>query len=224
MKKLLLTSIITGLFASVAVAAPVFAWHPEGVIIKKVQNVTTGGAVSDANTATTAVTAKPGDTLKYVIEISNPAKPANNSYNDLAHIVLTDTLPTGVELVSAPTQRVISENINGIVVPGSKVVREYTVKVTSTKDGDLIDNKACFTGDSIVKDSPKKGCDNAIIKVSVPPVVPPVTPPTTPETPKTPPAPVVLPATGTGTNIALFAIAASVIGYFSHQILARRSN
>lgn len=179
------------LAGSLAFAQPALAWHPKIDVVKKVQNVTAGTALSDANTNADAVSAKPGDTLKYVIEVSNPAAPADNEWNDLHYTVLTDELPAGVELVSNPTQRKITENI-GVILPGKKVTKEYLVKVTSKANGTYIDNKACAEGDSKVHDTnPKpRDCDNAIVKVHVPEE------PKTPETPQTPELPKQLPATG----------------------------
>lgn len=220
MKKFMITSIASGLIASVAFTAPVLAWHPQGTIVKKVQNVSTNSSLADANTSAAAVDAKPGDILRYVVEISNSAQPASNNYNDLAFVTLSDTLPVGVELVSNPTQRTVNETFPGVIKPQNKIVKEYQVKVTSTKNGDLIDNKACFTGDSLVKDSPKAGCDNAIVKVKVPPV----TPPTTPQPPVvTPPVtPAVLPATGASTNLFGLAAVVAIIGYLGHFVASKR--
>jgi uncharacterized repeat protein (TIGR01451 family) len=149
-----------------SIATPALAWHPKGVIVKKVQNVTANSTLSDANTTAQAVAAKPGDTLKYVIEVRNDGAADNNGSNDMAKTVMTDTLPAGVELASNPSQRTITENL-GLIKPGQKVVKEYTVKVTASKDG-VIANKACFTGDSTVNDNPQKGCDDAVVKVTVP--------------------------------------------------------
>ena len=173
--------------------ASVYAWHPKGEIKKYVQNQTSGSALADD-----MVSAKPGDVLKYVITIKNTAAPASKQYNDLAFIKMTDTLPAGVELVSNPSQRTISEDL-GTLTPGKSVTREYIVKVVSTvKDKQVIDNKACFTGDSVVKDNPQKGCDNAKVKVTVPEAPKPETP--KPETPKQEvlgeETPTVLPSTG----------------------------
>ncbi len=188
--KLLLVG-LTLAAASLMIAQPALAWHPKIDVIKKVQNVTAGTALSDANTNAVAVSAKPGDTLKYVIEISNPAAPAQNEWNDLHYTIMTDELPAGVELVNNQAQRKITENI-GVILPGGKVTKEYLVKVTSTTNGAYIDNKACAKGDSKVLDTNPKpqDCDNAVIKVSVPEV------PKTPETPKTPELPQTIPSTG----------------------------
>jgi uncharacterized repeat protein (TIGR01451 family) len=195
--KLITTAVVSTIAAAAMIATPAFAWHPKGTIIKYVQNQTTGSAMSDANDTAHAVAAKPGDLLKYTIVVSNTGTPASNGNNDMASVVMKDTLPTGVELVSNASSRQISVNM-GTIKPGAKVTKEYVVKVTASKDS-TIENKACFTGDSTVKDNPQSGCDVAIIKVSVPvtPVTP-VTPvqPVPPTTPVQPETPVVLPTTG----------------------------
>lgn len=163
--KILALASITGVVAASAIAAPALAWHPKGVIKKSVQNQTAATALADANDAASAVAAKPGDILKYVIEVSNTG--AEGKTNEMHFTKLTDTLPAGVQLVSDPSKKEITEDL-GVIAPGQKVTKEYMVKVTSTKDADLIENKACFTGDSEVKDQPQQGCDTANVKVSVP--------------------------------------------------------
>jgi uncharacterized repeat protein (TIGR01451 family) len=171
------------------------AWHPQGTIKKSVQNVTANGPVVDANTATTAVFAKPGDILNYIIVVSNVAPSARNQYNDMAYTVMTDTLPAGVELVSNPTKRNIVENI-GTILPGKSVAKMYQVRVISTTSGSLIENKACFKADSVVKDNPQSGCDLALTKIKIPVTTPTPTPPTqTPPTPPTTPTPPTPPTT-----------------------------
>lgn len=184
--KVLVLASVTGVVAASAVATPALAWHPKGVIKKSVQNQTAGTALSDANDAKTAVAAKPGDTLKYVIEVSNAGATGNS--NEMHFTKLTDTLPAGVQLVADPAKRAISEDL-GVIKPGAKVTKEYLVKVTSSKNGDLITNKACFTGDSEVKDNPQKGCDDANVTVKVPEEPKKPEQPKTPETPKAPEAP-----------------------------------
>jgi uncharacterized repeat protein (TIGR01451 family) len=215
MKKvsLLTSASLTSLMAIGLVAAPAYAWHPKGVIVKKVQNQTAGSAISDANTKETAVSAAPGDTLVYTITISNTGAPAANNDDDMAATKLSDTLPTGIELVSNPTQRTITEDL-GTITPGNSVTKTYAVKVTDTTDGDVITNKACFTGDSIVNDNPQSGCDVAIVTVKVPPV----TPPTTPTPPVTPPVggsgATTLPNTGNSALTASLLVGlAAIVGY-----------
>jgi uncharacterized repeat protein (TIGR01451 family) len=186
MKKaqLLATASLTSLMIIGALAAPAYAWHPKGVIVKTVQNQTAGTAASDANDVATAVSAAPGDTLVYSISVSNTGAAAANGDDDMAHTTMTDTLPTGIALASNPASRTINEDL-GTIKPGKNVTKTYAVKVTSTTDGDIITNKACFTGNSLVNDNPQSGCDVAIVKVHVPPVIPPVKPPLPPELPKT---------------------------------------
>lgn len=216
--------------ASVVLAATLtgttYAWHPKGTIVKYVQNTTTGSTLADANTESSAVDAKPGDTLKYVIKVSNTGSPSSNGWNDMAFTVLKDTLPIGVELVSDATKRQITENL-GTIKPGKSVTKEYTVKVTSTTNGDVVTNKACFTGDSTVNDNPQKGCDDAVVKVSVPEVPEepetPVTPatPETPETPVAPEQPETLPNAGAG-NVIVIGAVLSALGYAGYLTYLKR--
>lgn len=223
--KVLISSAVLSVVVAGAIAAPAFAWHPQGQIVKYVSNQTTGSAQSDANTIATAVAAKPGDTLKYVINVKNAGAADSKGYNDMAKTVMTDTLPAGVELVSNPAQRTITENL-GLIKPGQTVSKEYVVKVTATKDG-VIENKACFTGNSTANDNPQSGCDVADVKVTVPtaPVTPPETPktpetPQTPETPVTPETPAELPSTGPG-DLIVPAVVLSAATY-AGILLARR--
>lgn len=167
MKKLLIASVATVTLA-LANISPALAWHPVIKVSKQVQNVTAGGSLKEADDAANAVAAKPGDVLKYVIEVSNVGTPDQSGNNDLYYTVLTDNLPTGVELVANASQRKISENI-GVLKPGQKVAKEYQVKVTSTTDGAVITNEACGDGNSKVNDNKQHKCDVAVVKVNVPP-------------------------------------------------------
>ncbi len=219
-----------------AIATPAFAWHPEGKIVKKVQNVTSKSVLSDANSEGEAVAAKPGDILNYVITVSN-AQTNDDGKNDMVNTVLKDTLPDGVEFVSNPSERTITENL-GTLKPKQSVTKEYQVKVTAAKNV-VITNKACFTGNTAVNDNPQSGCDNAVVKVTVPetpkpPVTPPTTP-TTPETPKTPetPAtpsvptektPTALPSTGPASTIALALVTVAAGYIFYMKRLAKQAN
>ena len=224
---LLGASMVSGVVLASAIATPVAAWHPKGQIKKSVQNQTANSALSDANDAKTAVSSKPGDVLKYVIEVSNTGSADNNGYNDMYKTVLKDTLPVGVELVSNPAQRDITENL-GVLKPGQKVTKEYLVKVTSKQDKAVITNKACFTGDSQVNDAPQSGCDPAVVTVTVPPV-PPTTPPKTPELPRGEGGPAVdtkaavteLPKTGPASVAGIFT-SISGLGYAVHRVATRK--
>lgn len=188
--KILALATVSGVILAGSMTATTYAWHPQVKITKYVTNVTTGSAMADANDTSSAVSTKPGDTIKYTMVVENPASPASNGHNDLHFTKMTDTLPAGVELTSDAAKRQITEDL-GVLKPGQKITKEYTLKVTSTKDGKVIVNEACVTGDSEVKDSPEKDCDTAVIKVKVP--TPPTPPPTT-QPPKEEPK--VLPATG----------------------------
>lgn len=223
--KILAVASLTGVLASTigtgVFAADVLAWHPKGIITKSVMNQTTGSALSDANDEASAVAAKPGDTLKYVIEVRNDGSTGKS--NEMHFTKLTDTLPAGVELVSDPSKRDITEDL-GVIKPGEKVTKEYLVKVTVSKDG-LIKNEACFTGDSEVKDNPQKGCDNANVKVTVPPKEEPKPQPK-PETPAPQPqvkAAETLPETGASSILApLAAVGSGAVAYAGRLISLKR--
>lgn len=222
--KALLSAGIISIISVAGLATNAMAWHPKGVITKKVENVTTGSVLSDADTAAQATAAKPGDTLKYVIEVRNAGEPDNRGYNDMAKTVLTDTLPAGVELVSNPAQRQITENL-GTIKPGKSVVKEYLVKVVADTEG-AIKNTACFTGNSTANDNPQQGCNPAYINITIPEV--PQTPqaPVTPEAPETPaPKPEVpaeLPHTGTTGNIFIAAAVIGLASYIAHRYATSR--
>jgi len=225
MKKV--TNIVSMVSASVltaaVVASPALAWHPKGSIVKYVTNQTTGSVMSDANGAAAAIAAKPGDILKYTIVVSNNGEAASNGMNDMAKTVMTDTLPAGVEPVSGA--RTITENL-GTLKPGQKVTKEYTVKVTASKDG-VIENKACFTGDSTANDNPQKGCDVADVKVTVP-VVPEQPKPETPapvQPAPTPETPAQLPDTGVGAATVLGGLTGiGSLGYASANYIRSKRN
>lgn len=171
------------------------AWHPQGTIKKSVQNVTTSSPIIDGNTD--SLTVKEGDILNYTIVIKNVAPNASNQYNDMAYTVMTDTLPAGIQLVSDPNKRTITENI-GTILPGQSVTKTYQVKVVTNANGSILENKACFTANSVVKDNPQQGCDIAKVKTLVPPTPPPTPTPPTPPTPTpTPPTPTPTPPTPT---------------------------
>lgn len=223
--KILLSAAVVSLVAIATVSTTAFAWHPKGVIVKKVQNITTNSSLADADTSAQAVAAKPGDTLKYVIEVRNDGAADTRGYNDMAKTVMTDTLPTGIELASNPAQRQITENL-GLIKPGQKVTKEYTVKVTAKTAGN-IENKACFTGDSTVNDNPQSGCNPAVVKVAIP-----ITPVTTKsEVPKKPvvvtkpvvETPLELPKTGAAENVFAATIALGVMLYaISRYVISKR--
>lgn len=217
--KVLLSAAIVSLVAIATVSTTAFAWHPEGKIIKKVQNVTTNSALSDADDKNSAVATKPGDELRYVIEVKNVAKPADKNYNDMVKTIVTDELPAGVELISNPAQRKFTADL-GRLKPGESKTTEFKVRVTAAK-ADYITNTACFTGDTEVNDNPQKGCNPAIVKVSIP-----ATPVTTkPQEPKKPvvETPVELPKTGAAENVFAATIALGAMLYaISRYVISKR--
>ena len=200
-----------GIITAGLIVSPALAWHPKGVIVKSVQDETTNSALADANDVSSALTVNMGDTLKYVIKVSNEGAAASNGDDDMSNTVMTDTLPAGVELVSNPSQRQIQVNM-GTIKPGKSVTESYEVKVTAATDGQVVTNEACFTGNSLANDNPQQGCDSAIVKVHVPTPTPPAPTQPTPQ----PPAPQ-LPNTGAG-NVVVPAVAVSLIGYAGYLL------
>jgi uncharacterized repeat protein (TIGR01451 family) len=205
------------------VAGPLAAWHPQAKIKKEVMNQTTNSVLVDANDAGSAVAAKPGDVLKYVITVSNVGDPDSRGLNDMAKTVMTDTLPAGVELVNSASQRKITENI-GLVKPGESVKKEYLVKVTSQTNGAVITNEACVDGNSTANDNPQHKCDTAVVTVNVPETPQTPTPPTTPITPELPKeTPHVLPSTGPEAFLG-GALGATGLAYGANVYLRSRRN
>jgi uncharacterized repeat protein (TIGR01451 family) len=142
------------------------ACHPQGVIKKDVQNLTTGSASVAADTTASALVAHPGDTLVYHITVANNA---TGNQDEMINTVISDTLPAGLTLVSKDSYNV------GTVGMKKSVTRNVTVKVTANT-AEIIKNQACFTGDSIDHKVPQKGCDLAYVKVVVPTPSPTPTP------------------------------------------------
>ena len=221
--KVLMGMMSASVVTAAVVASPALAWHPKGVIVKYVQNQTTNSAKSDANDVSTAVAAKPGDVLKYTIEIRNDGAKDSRGWNDMAKTVMTDTLPAGVELVNDPATRTITANL-GTIKAGDKIVKEYLVKVVADKDV-TITNKACFTGETTNNEpqNAQRGCDNAVVKVKVPEV--PKTPeqPKQPEAPKAPEVPAELPNTGSAAILGGLAGAGSLSLAGYHYLRSKRN-
>jgi len=223
MKKvsILATAGLASLLAFAAMTLPVYAGQPQaqGTISKAVQNQTTGSTISDANDAATALAAAPGDTLVYTITVENNSSADGNGNNDMLNTKLTDTLPTGVELIGNAAQRTITADL-GTVTPGQTVVKTYTVKVTSNTEGDVITNKSCFSSDNKTSANIQQGCDTAVVRVKVPAPAPVPTPTPTPTpTPAPTPTPVApaetaLPTTGsTALSVSLLVAVAAAAGY-----------
>jgi uncharacterized repeat protein (TIGR01451 family) len=207
MKKVTLfaSATVVSTLVATAIAAPAFACHPVGSIIKEVQDQTTGSKLVDANTVASALGVNSGDTLVYSITVKNSGAAAGDGDDDMSDVVLTDTLPGGVQMVSDPSQTAISENL-GTITPGKSVTRTYTVKVTSTTNGAVNSNTACFTGKSNDNSNNQEGCDTAVVTVKVPTPTPAPTPTPTPAT--------TLPDTGsTALSASLIGISSIALGY-----------
>jgi uncharacterized repeat protein (TIGR01451 family) len=204
---LLAASVVTGAMVLGAVAGTATAWHPEGKIKKWVQNVTANGQLTDAEDDL----AKPGDTLKYVVKVWNEGEKNDNGENDMVDVVMIDKLPDGVELISDPSKRDLKEEIDRLE-PGESKTFEYKVKVIKDEEG-IIENTACFTGNSEVRDAHQEGCADANVRVKLPEpgrggeVLSTTTPAT-------------LPVTGAGSALGIFA-GVSGLGYGLHRVAVR---
>ncbi|HEX7963441.1 MAG TPA: hypothetical protein VF466_02520 [Candidatus Saccharimonadales bacterium] len=220
--KVLASATVTGVALAGLVAAPVLACTPKGIITKYVQDQTTGSQMVDANTVADALVVHPGDTLVYTIVVANNGGTTNNNLDAMIETVMTDTLPTGVTATTGNAN--ISENI-GTINEKSKVTKTYTVKVdASVTDGQVITNKACFTGEATNhdKNQHQAGCDVAIVKANVPTPPSTPTPPTTPTPPSTPQVKAdTLPNTGPS-DLLLPAGALSGLGYFGNLLRLKR--
>lgn len=218
--KVLLAAVGAGVVTAAVVASPALAWHPKGAIVKYVQNQTTNSAKSDANDVKAAVAAKPGDVLKYTIEVRNDGQKHDKGWNDMANTVVTDKLPDGVVLESNPAQRTVTFNL-GKIEAGKSKTAEFTVKVVASKDGSIT-NTGCYTGETTNNEpqNAQKGCDVAIVTVKVPEA------PKQPETPAAPAAPTTpaeLPNTGSAAVLGALTGAGSLglAGY--HYIRSKRN-
>lgn len=218
---LIVAAAVLSATALINLSGTAFAWHPEGKIVKKVQNITTGSVLSDADTTETGVAAKPGDQLKYVVEVRNIAPAAQKQYNDMVNTVVTDELPAGVELVSNPSQRKLTADL-GRIVPGETKKQEYVVRVTA-KIAAPVTNTACFTGNTEVNDNAQKGCNPAVVNVTIPPT--PEVPVVTTPTPKSPVVemPAELPKTGLAENVFAATLAIGALLYAtSRYVISKR--
>jgi uncharacterized repeat protein (TIGR01451 family) len=213
--------------ASVGIAAlmvtPAYACTPVGAINKSVEDITTGSALVDPTSDSTALSVNSGDTLEYVITVNDNGTPESNGNDDMIDTVMTDVLPSGVELVSNPSQTTVTDNI-GRIEAGKSVTESFEVKVTSTDNGAYILNRATYTGYSVNHNDEQSGCDTAIVQVNVPVPTPTPTPPapvTPTPTPPAAPAPQALPNTGPG-NVLIPAAIVSVLGYVGYMFRAKR--
>jgi len=217
--KLITGATLSGVTAAILVATPVLACHPQGYIQKQVQDITTNSAIVDANSASSALNVNSGDSLVYTITVSNKGAVAKNGDDDMINTVVTDKLPAGLNLTSDANQRTVTLNL-GTIKPGATVSKTIAVTVSSTQDGVVIDNQACYNGVGVDNKTTQNGCDDAVVKVSVP--VKPVTP-VTPVTSVTPAVQgdttvTTLPNTGAG-NVMGIALATTVLGYVGSLVV-----
>lgn len=221
---LVTTTSLTSIVIAGSVVAPAFAWHPQAEITKSVQDVTSNSqpvsAMAAVNinsktaskTAAQVITVAPGDNLKYVVVVNNPAPAAKNKYDDLANAMMVDTLPSGVQQInSTALQASIAD-----LAPGQSKTYEYDVKVTDQTDGDTLTNKACVTGSSANGDvTGLEACASVTVKVKVPQQP---TPTPTPTPTPAPTQPTQLPNTGAGSYIFPAAGITAVLGYVGYLL------
>lgn len=172
------------LFSSAAVAC-----HPLGAIHKNVIDETTHTQEVAADSESTALQVHTGDTVTYVINITNLGGSTNA--DDMVQTLITDDLPAGVQLVSNDPYNL------GTVAHGSSVVRKVHVTITANA-GATIKNTACFTGDSTDHKQPQQGCDVAYIKVVAAPTPSPSPSPS--HSPSVSPSPSPVPVGGSGSG------------------------
>jgi uncharacterized repeat protein (TIGR01451 family) len=133
---------------------------PFGQIYKRVRDITKDANTNyAADTSDTALAVSTGDTVRYEITVTNNGFAAMTG----VHMFETAGLPQGVELISNPADRSVDVQ-EGTIQPDGSYLYTLTTKVTATTDGQLIDNKACFTADQN-----QSGCDHAWIKVTTTP-------------------------------------------------------
>lgn len=222
--KILATAAVIGALGTGLLGATTSAHGtgPKGVITASILNQTAGSQPIDANDVAGALVTQTGDTLKYTIEVRNEA--TSDGHNDLQNAKLTVNLPIGVELDGDASKHTITEDL-GTIKPGDKATKEYMVRMSSTKDGQSLEGKACFTGDSEEKDSPQKGCDSAFAKVAAPKQDTPAAAVATPTAPQAPASSTAeqLPHTGASEFLApLAALTSGAVAYVGRIISLKR--
>lgn len=127
---------------------------PFGQIYKRV--ILADGSSVAADDRAHAAAQKTGATFKYQVTVTN------NGHAAMTNVVVKDSLPAGIELVSNPSNRNITHSMGTIAASTAKSLT-MTVRVTDKQNGKYIENIACFTADQN-----QKGCNNAWIKVNAP--------------------------------------------------------
>jgi uncharacterized repeat protein (TIGR01451 family) len=143
----------------------------------------------------------------------------NTGEVDMKNVAVSDKAPAGVTLLSSDKGTMSANGDTwSYTIPELKIGDSLTVKLTAKVDayvsGGLV-NTACVNAVEVNPEEPTKddACDTATVTVTPPPVVPPVTPevPTTPE---------VLPETGAGSVVSIFAIVTAA-GVIAHRAFLR---
>ncbi len=152
-----------------------------------------------------------GQVFTYQLVVTNKGEVVLNN------AVVTDPAPQGVTLLSAD-QGTIANNAWTFTIPslavGESATFNLTGKVADYVPGSLV-NTACVNAPEVNPENPtvSDSCDTATVTVT-PPVVPPVTPPVTP--------PAVLPNTGAGNVVGIFAATVLLSGIGYRLVLSRK--
>jgi uncharacterized repeat protein (TIGR01451 family) len=145
------------------------------------------------------IVAKPDDILKYVVKIDNP------SHNQVMLATrLTDQLPSGLIVYSRKSSANSIDEAVGIIKPGHTVTKSYFIKITSSKNGNVLLNQVCFSATSQEKSNSLDSCDNIYTKISYASLSP-------------------LPDTGSSLAISEFtSLLSGVIAYIGYLIVIRK--
>lgn len=134
-----------------------YAQNPSGVITMTIQDLTTGSTITQSTSYVFAPVVNTGDELQYQVLLSNQGSSPGN--DQMVNTVVTNQLPAGLSLVS-------EDNLNvGTLDASQQAYLNIFVTVTATSAG-LIQNQACFTGNSITGSSPQSGCATSFVKAS----------------------------------------------------------
>lgn len=157
-----ISACLTVLMVATVYSVAAHASQPVANISKQVQNVTQGTSLKDANDSYDAITANTGDILKFVVTVKNVGKYDRNGNNDLYNTKVNDTLPDGISPDSGTLNRSL-----GQIKPGSYKRYDFTVKVTSSDDSEVLCSVSDLTGSNKTNDQTLKHSDKACVKVMV---------------------------------------------------------
>ncbi len=177
-------------------------------VVVKNPNITIVKTVDGVEAKEVAV----GQNFTYELVIKNTGEV------DMKDVAVSDKAPAGVTLLASDKGTVAADgNSWSYTIPELKIGDSVTVKLTAKVDayvsGSLV-NTACVNAVEVNPNEPTKddACDTATVTVT-----PPVTPPVTPEVPTTPE---VLPVTGAGSVVGIFAIVTAA-GVLAHRAFLR---